>query len=208
MPMALVTVFVPASHAEKVAQAMAGAGAGRLGEYEGCRFVSAQGPGRFTPSDARHSVRRDSRRCLECCRKCVLEMVAPRRPGRGVVAAARGAHPYEEPLITSADVEIARSSARMGMLNRAPQGMTLGGLATLAAGTFDITPRVWGDPTTPLARVATATGSASSLVGRRACQRARRRSWRGRCGIMTPWTRWRWGSRSSSSVTTCRSGRS
>ncbi len=82
-----------------------------------------------------------------------------------MVAAARGAHPYEEPLITSTDVAIARSSARMGTLNRAPEGLTLSALATLAADTFNITPRIWGDPDTPLGRVATATGSASSLVG-------------------------------------------
>jgi putative NIF3 family GTP cyclohydrolase 1 type 2 len=81
------------------------------------------------------------------------------------VGAARGAHPYEEPLITVAEVEIGRSSARMGMLNRAPEGLTLGALATVAAGTFNITPRIWGDPETPLSRIATATGSASSLVG-------------------------------------------
>ena len=93
-------------------------------------------------------------------------MVAPRNRARGVVAAARGAHPYEEPLIVAADVEIARSSARMGMLCAAPDGLTLRGLARhrrrLPSAS---TPVVWGDPDMPLARVATATGSAGSLVG-------------------------------------------
>lgn len=164
MPMALVTVFVPDIHAEKVASAMMGAGAGRIGEYAGCRFTSAEGMGRFTPSAASAPFAGTAGEPSSAA-EVRLEMVAPRSRARGVVAAARGAHPYEEPLITSADVEIARSSARMGMLNRAPDGLTLGALATLAAGAFNITPRIWGDPKTPLSRVATATGSASSLVG-------------------------------------------
>lgn len=164
MPMTLVTVYVPASHAERVAAAMAGAGAGRVGEYEGCRFVSAEGEGSFTPASGTSPFTGTPGE-PSTATEARLEMVAPRARARGVVGAARGAHPYEEPLITAADVEIARSAARMGMLNRAPAGLTLGSLAALAAGTFNITPRVWGDPDTPVSIVATATGSAGSLVG-------------------------------------------
>ncbi len=164
MPMSLVTVFVPQDHAEKIAQAMAGAGAGRIGEYEGCRFVSAEGSGAFTPS-AESSPFAGVAGEPSTAREVRLEMVAPRARVRGVVSAARSAHPYEEPLITAADVEIARSSARMGMLSRTPEGLTLGALATLAASAFGITPRVWGDATAPVTRVATATGSAGSLIG-------------------------------------------
>ena len=36
MPMAHVTVFVPAASSERVVDAMLGAGAGRIGEYSGC----------------------------------------------------------------------------------------------------------------------------------------------------------------------------
>jgi putative NIF3 family GTP cyclohydrolase 1 type 2 len=92
-------------------------------------------------------------------------MVAPRAKARGVVGAARGAHPYEEPLIVAADVEIARSSARMGMLNSVSPSLTLQALAVAAAAAFNTTPRVWGDPSLPVERVVTATGSAGSLLG-------------------------------------------
>jgi dinuclear metal center YbgI/SA1388 family protein len=164
MPMTLVTVFVPASHSERVADAMAGAGAGRIGDYERCSFTSAEGTGRFLPAEgaAPHSGTPGKNSSAAEVR---LEMIAPRMRARGVVGAARGAHPYEEPLITTSDVEIGRSSARMGMLNRAPDGMSLRGLATLAAGTFNVTPTVWGDPDASIAKVATATGSAGSLIG-------------------------------------------
>jgi len=164
MPMTLVTVFTLASNAEAVRKAMAGAGAGRIGEYEKCSFTSAEGVGSFAspvggqplvgvPGEASSSI------------EVRIEMVAPRNRARGVVAAARGAHPYEEPLIVATDVEIARSSARMGMLCAAPEGLTLRGLADLASAAFGSTPVLWGDPDMVLQRVATATGSAGSLIG-------------------------------------------
>jgi len=164
MPMTLVTVFVPGASAETVAMAMAGAGAGRIAEYERCSFVSAEGRGSFTPPVG-------AKPCAgvpgepSSASEVRVEMVAPRSRARGVVAAARAAHPYEEPLIVSADVEIARSSARMGMLCAVPDGLTLRGLATAAACAFNVTPVIWGDPDLPLSRVATATGSAGSLIG-------------------------------------------
>ena len=163
MPMTLVSVFTPATHAQRIVAAMTGAGAGRLGDYDGASFTSAPGAGAFTPSSAASPFVGEPGEATAAA-EVRVEMVAPRTKARGVVGAARGAHPYEEPLIVSADVEIARSSARMGMLNRAPEGLTLRALAVLAAGAFNITPRIWGDPDAALARVATATGSAGSLV--------------------------------------------
>ena len=50
------------------------------------------------------------------------------------------------------------------MLNQAREGMTLRELAATAASAFGITPRVWGDSGLKSSRVATATGSAGSLV--------------------------------------------
>ena len=163
-PMSLVTVFTPASHAQRIADAMAGAGAGRIGEYERCRFVSAEGRGTFAPLPGASPTVGTGGEITDTP-EVRVEMVAPRARTRAVVGAARGAHPYEEPLIVAADVEIARSSARMGMLNRAAEGLTLAGLAAAAQAAFGVVPRVWGDPDMPLELVATATGSAGSLVG-------------------------------------------
>jgi putative NIF3 family GTP cyclohydrolase 1 type 2 len=53
----------------------------------------------------------------------------------------------------------------MGMLCSAVEGTTLETLAVLAAGTFNVTPTVWGDPSTAVSKVATATGSAGALIG-------------------------------------------
>jgi dinuclear metal center YbgI/SA1388 family protein len=164
MPMCVITVYAPRAHSKGITEAMAGAGAGRIGEYERCSFTSAEGVGAYVASaNARpFSGSAGEGSSVDEVR---IEMVAPRGRGRGVVAAARSAHPYEEPLITVADVEIGRSSARMGMLGEMPKTVSLAELASSAARAFGVTPRIWGDPDCGLSRIATATGSASSLVG-------------------------------------------
>jgi putative NIF3 family GTP cyclohydrolase 1 type 2 len=163
-PMTLVTVMTPQTHAQRVVDAMAGAGAGRVGEYEGVHFTSSPGTGTFVPRSEAAPFAGEPGQASSVV-EVRIEMVTPRAKARGVVGAARGAHPYEEPLVVAADVLIARSSARMGMLSAAPAELTLGALAARAAETFAVTPRVWGDPDASIARVATATGSAGSLIG-------------------------------------------
>lgn len=164
MPMTLITVFSPPSHADGIAAAMAGAGAGRVGDYEGASFTSAEGTGVFVPGQSTSPLTGEPGRPSSAT-EVRVEMVAPRAKARGVVGAARGAHPYEEPLIVAADVEIARSSARMGMLNGVSPALTLEALAVAAAAAFHTTPRVWGNPSLLVERVVTATGSAGSLLG-------------------------------------------
>lgn len=163
-PMTLVSVFAPESHAQRIADAMAGAGAGGVGEYRRASFTSAPGYGRFL-APANGSPWVGSAGESASAQEVRVEMVAPRVKARSVVGAARGAHPYEEPLIVASDVEIARSSARMGMLCDAPAGSTVGSVVAVASAHFAITPRVWGDPEAAVTRVSTATGSAGSLVG-------------------------------------------
>lgn len=161
-PMAMVTVFVPVEAIERVQDAMIAAGAGRVGEYDGSAFV-AEGVGSFTP---RHGaspalgtpgVRYEGHEAR-------VEMVAPPALVRRVVEAARSAHLYEEPLITVAEVQIARSVPRMGMMCRARVGTTLASLARSASRRFKVKPRGWGDPGATVDRVVTATGSAGSLI--------------------------------------------
>lgn len=163
MSMSLVTVYVPAEAATTVEQAMRAAGAGRIGDYEGCSFT-LEGIGEFTPSAASTPF---AGRPEEPTRvpELRVEMVCARHSAAGVVAAAAAAHPYEEPLVTASDVLIARNGAALGMLCSTPPDMTVRGLAAVASATCSVTVRVWGDPGLRVARVVTATGSAGSLVG-------------------------------------------
>ncbi len=80
-----IVTFVPASHVDAVARAMASAGAGVIGAYEDCSF-RGEGTGTFK---GRPGVR-------EHRREVKLEMIAPHRAVGSVIRALQGAHPYEE----------------------------------------------------------------------------------------------------------------
>jgi dinuclear metal center YbgI/SA1388 family protein len=162
LEVSMVTVYVPGAHERAVAEAMAAAGAGRIGEYRGCSFV-APGTGTFTaPEDSAPCV--GAAGSTSSAEELRLEMVAPQGRAGAVVAAARRSHPYEEPLITVTELSIARGDARMGRVSALTESMTLSELAGRVSGLFGITPRVWGPREASVRLVATAAGSAGSLV--------------------------------------------
>jgi putative NIF3 family GTP cyclohydrolase 1 type 2 len=168
-PMDLVTVYVPADAADAVAVAMAAAGAGRLGEYDECSF-SDGGVGRFNPREGARPQAGEPAAAPHAvgagltAAELRLEMVAPRGRGAGVAVAARTAHPYEEPLITTAEVAIARNTVRLGRLAEPLRPLTLHELAGQVGAALVTTPRYWGEPGLPVTLVATASGSGGSLV--------------------------------------------
>jgi hypothetical protein len=88
-------VYVPASHTVAVLAAMGDAGAGRIGNYSHCSFVTA-GTGRFMPlQGATPFVGRvgSPTTVAEDRIECVVEATKL----DAVVLALRTAHPYEEP---------------------------------------------------------------------------------------------------------------
>ncbi len=93
----VLVVFVPAGDEEALLEAVFAAGAGRLGDYDRCAFVS-RGEGRFRPlrgaDPAIGSVGNDER-VAEVRLECVVAEAAV----DAVLAAVRAAHPYEEPAI-------------------------------------------------------------------------------------------------------------
>lgn len=159
---AVVTTYCPEAAADSVAEAMARAGAGRLGRYRGCSFAVA-GEGCYTPqSGARPSSGASGEQTHAPEHR--IEATCPPRSVTAVVAAVRAAHPYEEPLITVADACVSRGVARMGRLCVAPEGSTLSSFALGVGERLGCTPRVWGDPTRLVKTVATANGSGRGLV--------------------------------------------
>ena len=87
--------FLPAENVEQVAQALASAGAGQIGNYRGCSYRS-EGTGAFSPgggADPVVGVVDEENRIAEVR----LEMIAPAARRDAVVAALIRAHPYEEP---------------------------------------------------------------------------------------------------------------
>jgi hypothetical protein len=163
MTTAVVTTYVPSSHADAVRAAMADAGAGRIGDYTGCSF-SVEGEGNYTvPVDGVPAIGRPGE-SESVAEKRVEMMCAPALASQ-VVRACTAAHPYEEPLVTATECQIARNDARLGMLSQTSDCTTLAELVMRCIEVLGATPRVWGDPERQIRTVATATGSAGSLIG-------------------------------------------
>jgi hypothetical protein len=88
-------VFVPREALETVRDAVFAAGAGRIGDYERCSWYAA-GTGTFRGGDKTDpSIGERGRE--ERVAELRLETVYPEEREAEVVAALRGAHPYEEP---------------------------------------------------------------------------------------------------------------
>ena len=105
-PLDVLVVYVPRGSTEAVLAALFGAGAGRIGDYEECAFVSA-GRGQFRPvRSATPTIGAVGER--EHVDEDRVEVVLPRGRRSAVVAALRAAHPYEEPafhVLETADLD-------------------------------------------------------------------------------------------------------
>lgn len=157
---AVVVTYVPADAVEAVRDAMAAAGAGRIGEYERCAFT-VQGVGHFDAREAASPVVADGGGGVAEVR---IEMVAPLDSANAVVNAARDAHPYEEPVVLATEGVRARGAARLGRLCEWRESATLGELAEHASGILGGGCRVWGDPQRHVRRIAVGNGSGGSLI--------------------------------------------
>ncbi len=92
-----IEVTVPKGSINRVLEALGNAGAGRVGEYTHCSFVT-EGVGRFTASlNASPAVGRSGQSSVvqEQC----IQTWCDRAQVSTVVRAIRAAHPYEEPVI-------------------------------------------------------------------------------------------------------------
>ncbi len=118
--------FVPPAHTEAVLDAVAAAGAGRIGDYERCSF-RVRGTGTFTPGAGTDpfsgtvgepAAEEEDR----------LEAVVPRRRAGDVVRALLDAHPYDE--VAYDLVPLLGASAGFGWVGRLPTPTPLGEVAT------------------------------------------------------------------------------
>ncbi|TMK26710.1 MAG: hypothetical protein E6G64_14045 [Actinobacteria bacterium] len=88
-------VFVPAEALDAVRDALFGAGAGRIGDYERCSWYT-EGTGTFLAGDGTSPTIGERGR-EERVPELRLETVFPAERQDEVIAALRSAHPYEEP---------------------------------------------------------------------------------------------------------------
>jgi dinuclear metal center YbgI/SA1388 family protein len=159
-----IVTFVPPSHADSVASAMAAAGAGVIGEYTQCSF-RGEGSGTFRGGAGSHPAA-GRRGILEHEKEIRLEMVAPRRAVRSVVRAMTEAHPYEEVAYDVYALENTAGDYGMGTIGTLRRTVPLPTFLAMVRRNLNTPAIRWsGDPRIPVHRVALCGGSGSELLG-------------------------------------------
>jgi len=161
-------VFAPVADAERIREAITGAGAGSIGDYDSATFTGV-GQGRFRPlPGADPAIGAVGN--LETVEEVRIEAVLERRLRNQVVTEMLRAHPYEEPaydVIPLASVDDpTRGSGRIGQL---AEPMTLAAFAAQVAQSLPETAhgvRVAGDPDAFVETVAVCGGSGDFLLER------------------------------------------
>jgi dinuclear metal center YbgI/SA1388 family protein len=160
-----IVVFVPEKSREAVLDAMAGAGAGSIGEYDRCAWWG-EGTGTFRPGDgASPAIGKVGR--VEEVAEVRLEMVAPRRRRAAIVSAMRTAHPYEEPAFDVIPLAVPTDRG-LGRIGRLAAPLRLADFAATVSAALPSTAagvRVAGDPERTVKRVAVCGGTGGSLAG-------------------------------------------
>jgi dinuclear metal center YbgI/SA1388 family protein len=166
-PLDKLTTYVPAADADRVRTALADAGAGAIGDYDGCSF-STPGEGRFRPLDGA-SPTIGAVGTPEVVEEVRVEVVLPRGRRTAVVRALLDAHPYEEPAHDLVEVaDPALSPTGTGRVGTVP-ATTLGDFAAAVADALPATAhgvRVAGEADRPVRRVAVCGGAGDFLLDR------------------------------------------
>ncbi len=87
-------VFVPQTHIEQVRLAAANAGAGGIGKYDSCFFMTS-GIGTYRPLKGAKPAKGEIGR-LERVGEVRLETIVPKNKLKKVMAAIKKVHPYEK----------------------------------------------------------------------------------------------------------------
>ncbi|OBK52404.1 Nif3-like dinuclear metal center hexameric protein [Mycobacterium sp. 1081908.1] len=158
-------VYVPRENAEAVQQAVFGAGAGHIGDYSHCSW-SVSGIGQFLPHEGA-SPAIGSVGSVERVPEDRFEVVAPSRARAAVLAAMRGAHPYEEPAFDIFALVPPPGDAGLGRIGTLARPEPLRSFvsrvdAALPPTTWGV--RASGDPDAPVSRVAVCGGAGDSLL--------------------------------------------
>jgi dinuclear metal center YbgI/SA1388 family protein len=166
-PMDKLVVYVPQAEADALIDALASAGAGRIGDYERCAW-STNGEGTFRPLAGAHPTLGrvgDVERVPEAR----VEMVLPRHRRRAVVEALRAAHSYEEPaydVFELAALPGGQGGGRVGELERAESLRDFAERVATALPATEQGVRVAGDPDRPVRSVAVVGGAGDSEFDR------------------------------------------
>ena len=158
-------VFVPTGQEDALRDALFAAGAGHIGDYSHCSW-SVGGTGQFLPHDGAAPAI-GSIGAIERVPEQRIEVIAPAKRRGEVLAAMRGAHPYEEPAFDVFALAPIPAGVGIGRVCSLPTPEPLSafvsrvtrGLPTTSWGV-----RAAGDPHATVSRVAVCGGAGDSLL--------------------------------------------
>lgn len=163
--MVKLVTFVPRSHLAPVRDALKQAGAGHLGEYEGCSFVT-EGTGYFTPGTAANPTIGTAGGQEEQVEEAKLEIELPGWLLSRATEALTNAHPYEEVAYDVFPMKKADTRTGMGAVGLLPEETTLQSFLEKVSVTLSSpSAQFVGDPNAKIKRVAVCGGSGSDLIG-------------------------------------------
>lgn len=158
-------IFVPRENADAVRAAVFAAGAGVIGDYAQCSW-SVTGTGQFLPGDKASPAIGDIG-AVERVTEDRVEVVAPARARRQVLAAMRAAHPYEEPAFDIFALTPPPGDVGLGRIGVLAQPEPLRAFVSRVSAGLPQTSwgvRAAGDPDMPVSRVAVCGGAGDSLL--------------------------------------------
>lgn len=156
-------VYVPKSHADALRQALAGAGAGQLGNYDNCSFTT-EGVGRFKALEqANPHSGKIGRLHMEAEEK--VEVVVPESSKNKVLRSMHQTHPYEEVAFDLFLLDTPAKTMGLGRIGKLEQPMTLKQFAEHVKENFHVPAvRVVGDLTDEVRKVAVLGGDGNKYI--------------------------------------------
>ena len=156
-------VFVPVASLDAVRTALVSSGAGNIGNYDSCSYVT-QGEGSFRALEGAEpyvgavgSVHHEA--------ECRLEVILPGRCRSKVLRAMLEAHPYEEPAYDLIALSNENKYAGLGVVGNLPEAEDAVEFLNRVKGIFGTgAVRYSGDITKPIRRVALCGGAGAEFV--------------------------------------------
>jgi dinuclear metal center YbgI/SA1388 family protein len=158
-------VFVPEDAFTDVRQALADAGAGRIGDYEACAFA-VEGTGFFKPGADTDPYIGEAGGDVESAQERKLEVEVARWNVGRVMGALHDAHPYDEVAYDLYPVHQSNSQAGLGALGTLPEPEPMPDFLDRVADRLDAgSLRYAGDDEDTVERVAVCGGAGSDFIG-------------------------------------------
>ena len=155
-------IFVPGENVDTVAEALAGAGAGVIGDYTECTFRT-WGTGTFRGGDEARPYLGEKGR-LEKVEEVRIETVIPAHAVRRAVDAATAAHPYEEVALDVYPVEGRPEGCGYGRVGALPEHLGAEELRDHVSESLGLPSRLVADSGRRIETVAVLGGSGGSFI--------------------------------------------